>query len=333
MTGLLYIGSLADDGGITVARRDAGGSLSAAGRTPGAAPSFLAAHPRLPLLYAVHGTAEGSVAAYDVGPDGRLAVRAVHESHGYEPCHLQVAPDGTALAVANYEDGVVCVRSLDPSGTPAEPAVVLRHRGGGPHPERQRGPHAHMCHYDRDGLLHVVDLGGDRVHRYLPGFVAHAAGPIRLRPGSGPRHIAGDGRGHWYVAGELDATVTGLVARDGGWKQVAALPASESAGLTYPSHIALSPDGRFLYVANRGPDTVSVFRAESGRLDRVAEVPAGGRWPRHFAVTGEHLYVAAERSDAVVAFRLRDGVPEPTGAVLAAPAPSCVLPWDRPRSA
>lgn len=119
------------------------------------------------------------------------------------------------------------------------------------------------------------------------------------------------------------------MAEDGCWREVSSLPASGSDGTNHPSHLELTA-GSLLYVANRAPDTLSVFRAESGRLTRVAEVGVEGRWPRHFAIAGDRRYAANERSGEVVAFTLRDGTPAPTGHALPVTAPSCVLPWSPP---
>lgn len=90
----------------------------------------------------------------------------------------------------------------------------------------------------------------------------------------------------------------------------------------------MSADGRHLYVANRGPDTIAVFGMrdlEGAVPSRVAEVGSGGLWPRHFAVAGDHMYVANQRSDAVATLQINDGVPTPTGETFKVGSPSCVL--------
>ncbi|MFD2353500.1 lactonase family protein [Nonomuraea ferruginea] len=89
-----------------------------------------------------------------------------------------------------------------------------------------------------------------------------------------------------------------------------------------PSHLELAGD--LVYVANRGPDTISVLRADD--LSQVAEVPSGGAWPRHFAIDGDRMYVANQHSGSVAEFALAGGVPEPTGEVIEAEGASCVLP-------
>jgi len=154
--------------------------------------------------------------------------------------------------------------------------------------------------------------------------------PIRAHAGSGPRHLARhpDGR-RAYLVGELDATVTayGIDGAAGVLHERGRVASTRRSG-AQPSEIAVRPDGRFLYVANRGTDTVSVFALAGDVPTYVAEVPTGGRWPRHFAIVGEHLYVANERSHAVVGFHLdpESGVPQEPGTVLELPSPTCVLP-------
>ena len=77
----------------------------------------------------------------------------------------------------------------------------------------------------------------------------------------------------------------------------------------------MSRDGRFVYVANRGPDTVSVFAWNGESATLIAEVPTGGEWPRHLALIDDHLYVANERSHTVTVFRVDPdtGIPRAAG--------------------
>lgn len=275
-----------------------------------AAPSFLAAHPSLPVLYAAGELERGWLTAFAAG-DG-LKPLDERPSEGAQPCHVAVDPTGSLLAAANYGDGTAILCRLDARGAFAGDPIVLRHTGSGPDPERQEGPHAHQAVF-HDGALHVSDLGTDEIRRYR--YDGTPLEPITLPPGTGPRHfaVAGD---RLYVAGELDGNVTLI---DG--ERRTTVPASRAEGRNFPSHLQL--DGDLVYVANRGPDTIAVLRAAD--LSPVAEVPSGGDWPRHFAIDGDRMYVANQNSHAVTVFALRDGVPEPTGEAYAAESPACVL--------
>jgi len=245
-----------------------------------ASPSFLACHPRLPIVYAT-----------DAGS-----------------CHLAVC--GDHLITAQYAAGTVTAHRLAADGSIGP---ILDRRGGFAHP--------HMVHPDGDAVL-VSDLGRDAVDRFrfdtAGRLVPQASHPV---PG-GPRHFLRSGN-RWYVACERDGSLAVFTA---GWR-----PQSRLAVLTVPSELAVYGD-RFLYVANRGPDTVTVF-ALGGRVPRVvAEVPTGGRWPRHMAIDGDQLHVAHQHSHDVTTMRIdpATGVPEVVGRVVA-PSASCVLPMGRLR--
>jgi len=86
----------------------------------------------------------------------------------------------------------------------------------------------------------------------------------------------------------------------------ATLPAGWT-GTNYPADIHVAPNGRALYVSNRGHNSIAVFSvAEStGALALEQVVPTEGDWPRNFSLdpTGRWLLVANQRSDSVVVFR------------------------------
>lgn len=68
----------------------------------------------------------------------------------------------------------------------------------------------------------------------------------------------------------------------------------------HPAHIALTPDGRFAWVANRGDNTVSVVDTSERRAE-VAQIPAG-RGPADVAFTPEgRLALVVLREEGAVA--------------------------------
>ena len=73
----------------------------------------------------------------------------------------------------------------------------------------------------------------------------------------------------------------------------------------------LSPDGKTLIVADLGCDRLICYNVENGRLAlpeaKIVALPAGSG-PRHCAYSpdGDYLYVVAELSDEVFAFRTSD---------------------------
>ncbi|MFE1289425.1 lactonase family protein [Streptomyces sp. NPDC058751] len=334
-----FIGSFTAAGGLGVLTADVDPDtgaltvLSAVDDVPD--PSYLALAPAHDVLYAVSETVEGAVAAYRVDGD-KPELTGPPTRTGDSPTHLGVL-DGHVLT-ADYGSGGVSVVPVRPDGGLA-PAVsgVLRHTGSGPYAQRQRAPHAHQVQSDPTGRWAVsVDLGTDSVRVCaLDGGTLTLHRETVLRPGSGPRHLAFHPRGgHAYVLNELAPTLTVCRwdAAEGSLRPVGETPVLSAApdGDAYPSGIVVSPDGRFVWSAVRGRDTVSVFAVgEAGeRLTLVTEVPCGGVWPRALALdpSGRFLYAANERSGDVTWFTVDPdtGVPLRGGSV-EAPAASCVV--------
>ncbi|MET9394051.1 lactonase family protein [Streptomyces sp. NPDC006624] len=330
-----FIGSYTAAGGpgIVTAEVDAAGALtvlSTVNDVPD--PSYLALAPDGRTLYAVSETAVGTVAAYRVHGDEPEPAGPPVRVDANGPTHLTLFA-GHVLT-ANYGSGSVTAVPVRPDGSLAASASgVLRHTGRGPCTARQQGPHAHQVQPDPSGRWAVsVDLGTDsvRVCTLADGVpVAHRE--TALRPGSGPRHLAfhPDGR-HAYVVHELSPSVT--VCR---WDAAGGVltPLTETpvlpgapAGDAYPSGIAVSPDGRFVWTATRGEDVLSVLAAQDDDLRLVTTVPCGGRWPRALTASGTFLYVANERSGEVTWFATDPltGVPQRAGSV-GVPAASCVV--------
>ena len=72
--------------------------------------------------------------------------------------------------------------------------------------------------------------------------------------------------------------------------------------------LTLSQDGKWLFAANAGSGTVSVFRVDGMRLLLTDEVPSGGAEPNAIAAHGEYIYVLnTAASSNVVGFHLAHG--------------------------
>ncbi|MEQ4207589.1 lactonase family protein [Actinopolymorpha sp. B9G3] len=337
--GSFTVGAGGDGAGISLAEQDRGsGALELVGLVAEtASPAFLAWHPSGSHLYAINETAAASVVAYAVSASGELTeVGTAQPTGGRGACHLTVHPSGRYLLTANYGSGHVSVHQILPDGSVGDRTDLIQHAGSGPNPDRQEGPHAHQVRIDPSGhQVLVADLGIDAVLTYTldldtgtltPGPVAKTA------PGAGPRHLAFAPDGMVHVAGELDSTVTtyALDPRTGTMEGRGVAPSTvqRAPADNYPSEIAISDDGRHLYVANRGLDVIGTLEVSGASVRPVADVPTGGAWPRHLAVFGGHLYVANERSHEVTHFALDPvtGVPKQADDVLAVPSPGCILP-------
>jgi 6-phosphogluconolactonase len=136
-----------------------------------------------------------------------------------------------------------------------------------------------------------------------------------------------------YVLGELQSNVT-VFKNDAREtfrqvQQISALPGGFS-GRNDAAEIAIHRNGRFLYTSNRGHESIAVFAIEpkTGTLTLVADVPTGGKEPRHFTMdpTGQYLLAENQLSGNIVEFRIdpATGKLTATGEVLQVPSPVCV---------
>lgn len=326
------------------------GHLQPRGMTPGVAnPTWLAVEPRGRSLLAVNdveeldGVATGGLSAFAVAEtDGDLRLRNRQPTRGTCPVHVAVDRRGRFALVSNCGSGSLAVLPIRRDGSLGPAVEFVQHHGYGEHRVRQRGPHVHsitLIHEDRHAL--VADLGLDRLLMYRFGRNRGRLMPLNRpwlvpRRGAGPRLVALHPNGRLaYLANELDSTVSVVAyGRDGslGALQACSTLPEGFVGANSVADIRLGPAARFLYVSNRGHDSIAVFaiEGETGLLATVGHEPSQGRTPRGCAIdpSGRFLFVANQDSDSIVGFRLdpQTGRPLPTGQILEVPSPACVLP-------
>jgi 6-phosphogluconolactonase len=277
---------------------------------------------RLYAVSEVSGWHEGVVTAYALDrPSGRLTYINKQATRGSITAHASLDATGRWLLVTNYRIGpdgarppqAVVVFPVAADGGIGAPVAQVAHAGRGPNPARQEGPHPHCAVPSPDNRhVLVADLGTDEVVTYhfdvATGALARAHA-LKLAPGAGPRSITFDPAGRFaYVTNELGSAVSALAWDPAGSAElvqtVPTLPAGWSGENTC-SDLVITPDGRFLYVANRGHNSVAALRVDpaSGRLSHFQNAPTHGTTPRHITLdlSGRFLLSANQNGDAVVA--------------------------------
>jgi 6-phosphogluconolactonase len=307
-------------------------------------PSFLALDPEQRYLYAVNETPEGEgqgpgVSAFAIDPQHRTLTPLNRQpAHGSAPCYVSLNPAGTHVLIANYGNGTLAVYPVESDGRLGAASHVVQHEGRSVH-RRQAGPHAHSIRFDPQGR-HVLacDLGVDRVFLYrLEGgtLVPHDLPYAQLSSGAGPRHTAFHPSGRFvYVNGEIDSSVTAFAydPERGAFdvKGVYSTLPDDFSGNNSTAQVVAHPNGRFVYVSNRGHNSIAVFEVhqERGTLTTRGHVPSGGQTPRNFNIdpSGRYLYAANQSPGNVVVFRIGDdGSLTPTGHETAVPVPVCII--------
>lgn len=317
-------------------------SAKLAAETP--QPGFLAKHSKLPVLYSTLDSRDGAVAAWRIVGEGqrkRLEPLGQVPTGDGGPCHVSVDPSGRRLFTAQYGGASVASYRLKEDGSIADRASLVEHdQPSGVVPDRQSECHPHWAGASPDGRWVLVpDLGADRVFIYALDaetgeLVRH--GSAKTPPGGGPRHFAfhPDGK-HGYVVNELQMSLSsfdwdterGELTLRGTYPT---LTEEQRAGEVFnsASEVDVHPSGRFVYVGNRGHDTITGFRTgdDPAELTPIDLEPVRGSHPRHFTLdpVGQWLLAAGRDSNTVAVFAVNpqtgdlrwslesDYVPDPT---------------------
>lgn len=256
---------------------------------------------------------QSGVATFEIQREGRLCrLGEMRPTHGTVSAHI-LAVNGQVYT-ANYLSG----------STTCLPDRVLAHNGRSVDP-RQDCSHPHCLTLTPDGqYLCICDLGTDII--YICDHRLEEVCRVALRPGSGPRHLvfSPDGR-YAFTSDELSSTVSVFSYEAGVLKWLHAYPALPQGytGENYASAIRITPDGRQLYVSNRGHDSVCVWDVEGAELSNQRFLLTGGISPREMNLAGEWLLCGNDGSGTVTVFSRKTGARTDT---LAVAHPWCILP-------
>lgn len=253
----------------------------------------------------------GAVTALAVDKSGSVRVLNVVDSHGQQPTHATISPDGKFLFVANYSvakgGAGISVFPIHHDGKLGEQVQHFPfEQGTGAVKGRQDGGHAHSTTFTHDGkYLYAADLGGDKLHAYryhadkAQPLVADSARDVTFPAGSGPRHMvfSPDGK-HAYVTTEMAGEIVVFAVNEDRLTHAANVKLNDennSAEYRSGGGIILSPNGKYVIAANRGSDNkLLVFALQpDGMLGKPVSYSANGIEPRAFSfdASGKYLYV------------------------------------------
>jgi 6-phosphogluconolactonase len=294
------------------------GSISALGLMAAAAqPAHLWIAPNRKTLYAVNWETNGGVSSYHIdSKSGALTFLNKTSSHGALPNQVVVDPSGRVAVTVNYASGSLAAYRLEPDGKLGEAFYVEQHTGKPLSPE-QPGPKQHGIQFSKDNkYLFIADLGLDRVYSYHFDAAAPSITPCdppyaSTHAGAGPRRIQISPEGRFlYVDHETDSEVSVFAIDGGNLKEVQVIGTVPDQAKSHntTAEIMISDDGRYLYVGNRGDDSIAIFAVDprTGLLSHSENVPSGGRTPRNirFDPTGNWFFAANENGGNVTEFKV-----------------------------
>jgi 6-phosphogluconolactonase len=229
---------------------------------------------------------------------------------------------GRFLLGASYGGHLVSVNPVGADGRVGEPMQVI-----------PTARNAHAIRTDNTNrFVFVPHLGTDQVFQFLfdenSGRLTANTPPVaQMKAGTGPRHLITSPDNRFvYLLNELTATVTTLAldAKTGTLKEVSsagALPPDSKLAPGAPrptpgrntdndiwaSDLHLTPNGRFLYAAERTSSSIGAFSVDSatGQLAYLGSTPTE-KQPRGFRIdpAGRFMVVSGEKSETLSTYSI-----------------------------
>lgn len=283
--------------------------------------SYLELSPNGKYIYSVADAQmpyNGKVAAYKVNAENaKLNLLNTQSCGGLNPAHLELNKTGDLLVNSNYSDGSLSIFKIQENGSLAELSQVLHFKDSSIIKSRQKASHMHSANFSPDGkYVFGYDLGADKIRGFSivnKGDSVLLKNPkeIKTKLGSGPRHFTFHPNGKFgYLANELSGKIDAYKYSNGSLVFIEDYRSySQQQDIYRTADIHISPDGKFLYVSNRGPeeDSITVFKInqETGKLTLVERVDTGGEHPRNFGIhpSGRFLLVANMYTNNIVVFQ------------------------------
>ena len=295
----IYVASHDPQGGIFRYSLSDQGKLTLLDRYPMDRPSYLCVEEnKLFALLREPFMMHSGIAAFEILPDGSLCQTGpIRPTHGAVAAHLLVR-EGTLYAV-NYLTGT----------TIRMPDKLLAHSGSSVNPARQDCSHPHCLTLTPDGkYLCICDLGTDYIYVCTPEL--EEVSRVQVKPGSGPRHMVFSADGRFaFGSNEMASTVSVYGFCEGVLTHLAehsSVP-EDFAGENTGSAIRLSPDGKKLYVSNRGHDSVCIWSVDGSELTEKRFLMAQGKSPREMVLAGKFLLCGNEGNGTITVLDIQTG--------------------------
>jgi 6-phosphogluconolactonase len=317
--------------GIYVSRFDSGTGKLTEAELAGESvnPSWILVHPNGRYLYAANEYGDGNnvppgdITAFSINrKTGRLTGINRVPSGGGQPCHLCLDRTSRMLMVANWSTASVAAFPVRNDGGLGASTGFSHHEGAraGAPGRGQPQNHCHSVAVTPDNrFLLTTNTGLNKVFVYRLNaakttFTPHDPPFLGLEKPTNPRHLALHPSVKWaYVANETapgGCTMLKFDAARGVLEEgpvFASVPA-DYKGRGSQAECKVHPSGRFVYVSNRGHDSIAAFRINltDGTLTLVDVFKPGGETPRSFGIdpTGNWLLSMMQRTGNIAALRI-----------------------------
>jgi 6-phosphogluconolactonase len=269
----------------------------------------------------------------------RTGTRVIAGNHGAVTRAVQVERrNGVPVIVNPTDDGTVALFPVNADGSlaPASDVSVFDRR-----PLDQPGPGAavHGLAFDNTGRwLVATDVGMDHLYVYPFDPTSRTlAAPRKFPtpPGRAPRHVDFHPTQPWFYVSNERMNVASAFRFDPRTGNVTPLNTQPSIPADFTarsaqSNVRVHPAGRFVYVNNRGHDSLSLYsiNERTGELGPMIDAAPGMGSTREFGFdpTGAYLFAANNSTEQVVVFAVdrATGRLTPTGTIAQGVRASCI---------
>lgn len=230
-----------------------------------------------------------SCASVCVGPDENYIFTASHGKFDHVIKVVETS-DGHFMNQFVYDDSTVAQYPVNADGSiePCCDCMVLTGAGMDPNTSPQAGghsqasPHAHIVKVDPSGkFLIVCEKASEKIYVYRLGGKKLTLASLYQAPlRTGPRHCIFDQNGHMFMTCEFSSEIwcfdfnseTGVLTFNN--KQSTIEPGF--TGRNELATVQVTPDGKYVYVNNRGEDTLVGYSiAADGKLTRILSIAVG----------------------------------------------------------
>jgi 6-phosphogluconolactonase len=242
--------------------------------------------------------------------------------------YIYLERTGRFLLGASYGGHLVSVNPVGPDGRVGQPMQVI-----------PTARNAHAIRADNTNrFVFVPHLGTDQIFQFVfdeksGRLTANTPPVLQLKQGTGPRHLITSPDNRFvYLLNELTATVTtlaldastGLLSevdsasalppdsklQPGAPRGAVGAPGAPQRDLSndiWASDLHITPNGRFLYAAERTTSTIGAFNVDpaSGKLTYIGSTPTE-KQPRGFRIdpTGRFMVVSGEKSETLSTYAI-----------------------------
>jgi 6-phosphogluconolactonase len=235
-------------------------------------------------------------------PSGTVALES-------DPCYISVDNTGRHLLSAYYAAGHIAVHPIDEQGgiggNPTE-WIATRHRAHCAQTDSTNS-YTFLPHVDDSNAIYQYKFD-DKTGKLTPNHPAVIEPPA----GHGPRHYVYHPNGNFiYFDNEQDSSVTAYKfdSVTGTIETLQTLSTLPYDFLEENSNaqIHISPAGKYLYAANRGHNSIAMYRvnAETGKLRSLGQQPSLGT-PRAFGIdpSGKYMIVGGLDSGNLAIYKI-----------------------------